>query len=117
MSTATDSAPQTRTPFAQLPGISRAYVVLAVIEGFTWAGLLIGMLLEHVLHVTEWGVTIFGPLHGGAFLLYGLVTLIAAFKLRWNLGVTFMALLAAIPPLTTVPMEMWLRRKGKLDAR
>ncbi|WP_061960935.1 DUF3817 domain-containing protein [Demequina flava] len=117
MSAATDTAATTRTPFKELPGISRAYVVLAFIEGFTWAGLLVGMLMEHVLHVTEWGVTVFGPLHGGAFMLYGLVTLIAAVKLRWGFWVTIAALAAAVPPLTTIPMEMWLRRKGKLDAR
>ncbi|WP_082093274.1 DUF3817 domain-containing protein [Demequina sediminicola] len=112
-----DSTTTQRSDFGDLPGISRAYVVMAFVEGFTWAGLLVGMLLEHVLHVTEWGVTIFGPLHGGAFMLYGLVTLIAAVKLRWGFWVTITALFAAIPPLTTIPMEIWLRRKGYLSAR
>ncbi|WP_083966656.1 DUF3817 domain-containing protein [Demequina globuliformis] len=112
----TTTAPQ-RPAFATLPRLSRAYVVLAIVEAFTWAGLLIGMLLEHVLHVTEWGVTIFGPLHGGAFMLYGLVTLLLAFKMRWGFWLTVLTLAAAVPPLTTIPMEIWLRRNGKLTAK
>lgn len=118
MTTDTETTPAgERTAFSHLPPLSRAYVALAIVEAFTWAGLLIGMLLEHVLDVTEWGVTIFGPLHGGAFLLYGLVTLIAAVKFRWGFWVTVLALAAAVPPLTTIPMEIWLRRNGKLNAR
>lgn len=115
----TQTAPSpaaTRTPFAHLPATSRAYVALALVEAVTWAGLLIGMLMEHVLHVTELGVTIFGPIHGIAFMAYGLVTLIVAYQRKWSLWVLLAALIAAVPPFTTVPMELWLRKTGRLDA-
>lgn len=94
--------------------IGRAFVAVAIFEAFTWSGLLIGMLLEHVLDVTEWGVTIFGPLHGAAFLIYLVIGAAAALRFRWSLGVCALAGLAAVPPLTTIPLERWLRRTGRL---
>ena len=97
--------------------VGRAFVVVAIIEAFTWTGLLLGMLLEHVLDVTEWGVTIFGPLHGAAFLIYLIVAVAAAVKFRWSLGVCALAGLAAVPPLTTIPFERWMRRTGRLERR
>ncbi|MFW2512992.1 DUF3817 domain-containing protein [Demequina sp. SO4-13] len=94
--------------------IGRAFVTVAIVEAVTWSGLLVGMLLEHVLDVTEWGVTIFGPLHGAAFLIYLGIALLAAVRFRWPLRVCALAGLAAVPPLTTIPLERWLRRTGRL---
>lgn len=93
----------------------RAFVGVAIAEAFTWTGLLIGMLLEHVLHVTELGVSVFGPLHGAAFLIYGALTLVCALRFRWSIGLTLVALIAAVPPLTTIPMERWLRSRSRLE--
>jgi len=83
----------------------------------TWAGLLVGMLLEHVLHVTDLGVYVFGRLHGGAFLLYGAVALLTWGVQRWSLRVGLLALLAALPPFGTVVFEVWAQRHGLLDDR
>lgn len=94
--------------------VGRAFVAVAIVEAVTWTGLLLGMLLEHVLHVTEMGVAIFGPLHGAAFLVYVVVAVVAATRFRWTLGVFALALLAAVPPLTTIPLERWMRRSGLL---
>ena len=94
--------------------LGRAFVAIAVVEAITWTGLLIGMLLEHVLEVTEVGVTVFGPLHGGAFLIYGALALACAIRFRWGVGLTLVSLIAAVPPLTTIPMERWLRARGRL---
>ncbi|GMA36274.1 hypothetical protein GCM10025876_24780 [Demequina litorisediminis] len=105
------------TARARLTGIGRAYAILALVEAITWTGLLIGMGVKYGPQTTEIGVTVFGPLHGIAFLAYAAVTVIAAVRLRWGLGVTLLALVAAVPPLTTLPMEMWLRRTGRLAPR
>ena len=96
--------------------LGRSFVGIAVVEAVTWTGLLIGMLLEHVLDVTELGVSVFGPLHGIAFLVYGALALACAVRFRWGLGLTLVALIAAVPPLTTVAMERWLRRNERLGA-
>ncbi|QVQ52816.1 DUF3817 domain-containing protein [Spiractinospora alimapuensis] len=106
------------TPQSQpLSPVGRAFAVIAFVEAATWAGLLAGMFLKNVTETTELGVTIFGWLHGAAFMLYVAITLIAALKLRWPLLVTGLALLASIPPLVTVLIEMWVRRRGLLADR
>lgn len=97
--------------------VGRVFAVAAFIEGFTWAGLLVGMLLKYGTQTTELGVKIFGPLHGFAFLLYVAITLFAAVRLRWPWWAWLLALLAAVPPLVTVPLEIWFRRVGLLNAK
>ena len=95
----------------------RLFAVAAFLEGFTWAGLLIGMFLKYGPMANELGVKIFGPLHGGAFLFYVVVTVLAALRLRWPWWATLLAVIAAVPPLVTVPLEMAFRRMGLLSAR
>ena len=95
----------------------RLFAVAAFLEGFTWAGLLIGMWLKYGPVGNELGVKIFGPLHGGAFLFYVVVTVLSALRLRWPWWATLLAVIAAVPPLVTVPLEMAFRRMGLLSAR
>ena len=95
----------------------KLFAAAALIEGVTWAGLLIGMLLKYGTGTTELGVWLFGRLHGLAFLFYVVVSLYAWVKLRWPLWAVLLALLAAVPPLVTVPLEMWFRRIGLLSER
>ena len=94
--------------------IGRAFAVIAIIEAVTWTGLLVGMLLKYVTETTELGVYVFGRLHGAAFVLYVIVTLVAAARLRWGWRPALVAGLAAIPPLATLPVEVGLRRRGYL---
>ncbi|NNU26599.1 DUF3817 domain-containing protein [Isoptericola sediminis] len=108
--------PADRTTAQPLTGLGRLFAVVAWVEAFTWAGLLVGMYLEHVAGVTDLGVWLFGRLHGGAFVAYGLVTLVVAVRYRWGVPRTLVALAAAVPPLTTVLAERWLRRTGHLHA-
>ena len=93
------------------------FAVIAFFEACTWAGLLVGMFLKYVTGTTEMGVWLFGRLHGGAFMLYVAMTIVAAISLRWKWWVALLALLAAIPPLVTVPLEFWLHRTGRLRRR
>lgn len=88
--------------------------VVAAFEAFTWAGLLIGMGVKYLGSGNEIGVQVFGPLHGGAFIVYVAVALMAAVKFRWGAGATLAALAASIPPLTTLLADWWLHRTGRL---
>lgn len=90
------------------------FAAAALLEGITWAGLLAGMLLKYQWQVTE-GVWLFGRLHGLAFLAYVLVGVVAGVRQRWPLWALLLALLAAVPPLVTVPLEIWYRRRGLLS--
>lgn len=98
-------------------GAGRVFAVVAFVEAGTWAGLLVGMFLKYVTQTTEAGVQLFGPLHGAAFIGYLAVTIIAAIWLRWPWYATLAAIVAAVPPLTTIVVEMWLRRTGRLRTR
>ena len=91
-----------------------AFRVVAVFEAFTWAGLLVGMYFKYLGNGSEVGVQIFGALHGGAFIVYVLVALGAAYQLRWGMWPTLVALAASIPPLATLPADWWLHRTGRL---
>ena len=95
----------------------RAFRVAALTEAVTWAGLLVGMLLEHVLGVTDRGVWLFGRLHGAAFVVYGLLALATWRSQRWTLRTGLLSLVASVPPFGTAVFERWARRSGRLGAR
>lgn len=100
---------------SQPTGIGKLFSIIALLEGLTWAGLLIGMFFKYTIKTTELGVAIFGPLHGIVFISYVVVTILAAARLRWPLWATLVALIAAVPPLVTIPMEIWFKRRGLLS--
>ncbi|WP_247650050.1 DUF3817 domain-containing protein [Clavibacter capsici] len=94
--------------------LGRLFAVVAIVEAVTWTGLLVGMFLKYVTETTELGVYVFGRLHGAAFVLYVIVTAVAAIRLRWGWKPALLAGVAAIPPLATLPLEVGLRRRGYL---
>ncbi|MFH6780411.1 DUF3817 domain-containing protein [Clavibacter michiganensis] len=94
--------------------LGRLFAVVAIVEAITWTGLLVGMFLKYVTETTELGVYVFGRLHGVAFVLYVIVTAVAAIRLRWGWKPALLAGVAAIPPLVTLPLEVGLRRRGYL---
>lgn len=102
---------------SSLSPAGRLFAIAAFAEGLTWAGLLVGMLLKYGTQTTDVGVWLFGRLHGAAFLFYVIVTLLSAMRLRWPWWAWTLALLAAVPPLVTVPLEAWFRRIGLLGHR
>jgi integral membrane protein len=97
--------------------VATAFRTVAVAEALSWIGLLVGMYVKYVPETTELGVKVFGPIHGGIFVAYLVVTVLASRVLRWSTGTTLLALVAAVPPLVTVWFERWASRTGRLVAR
>lgn len=91
----------------------RAFRLVATAEAFSWAGLLIGMLLKHVLDLTEAGVTVFGPVHGVLVLLYVLLAVVLTIRLRWGVGTVLLAMAATVPPFLTLGFDRWAGRTGR----
>ena len=91
-----------------------AFRIVAVAEALSWVGLLIGMYVKYGPETTELGVKVFGPIHGGIFVAYVVVTLVAARVLRWSTRTTVVALVCSVPPLATVWFERLATRNGKL---
>lgn len=100
-----------------LSPVGRLFAVAAFFEGLTWAGLLVGMWFKYGSQTTELGVWLFGRVHGTAFLFYLAASVLAAVRLRWPWWAWLLSLLAALPPLVTVPLEIAFRRRGLLAAR
>ncbi|MBU1802938.1 DUF3817 domain-containing protein [Nocardioides sp.] len=95
----------------------RLFRTTAVAEAVTWALLLLGMFLKYVTETTDAAVSIFGPIHGVAFIAYGLTAILVAVDQRWSPARTALALLAAIPPFFTVLFDLLAERRGAFTAQ
>lgn len=91
--------------------------VIAIAEAISWAGLLTGMLFKYVLSDNEIGVQIFGPIHGGIFVAYVVITIVAGLRCGWSKPVIALGLVASIPPFATYAFEVWADRTGRLRPR
>jgi integral membrane protein len=87
---------------------------VAVLEGCSWIGLLIGMYLKHVAETTDLGVQIMGPIHGCAFVLYVAVTLAVARQGGWSPARVVLGLISSVPPLMTVWFDRWAEKREML---
>lgn len=106
-----------RTVNARTLDARTVFKVVAIAEAVSWAGLLVGMLFKYVIADNPVGVHVFGPIHGGVFVLYCL-TVVAVFRtFGWSLPVTTLALAASIPPFATLVFEVWAERTGRLVPR
>lgn len=92
----------------------KLFHTVALLEALSWIGLLVGMAVKYGPAENEVGVQIFGPLHGGVFMAYVLVTLVVARQHEWSTPRTLVALLASIPPLATAVFDVWLRRTNDI---
>lgn len=93
---------------------TRLFRTVAIAEAITWTGLLVGMFLKYGTETTEVGVRIFGMLHGVVFVAYVVTTVVVWVDRRWSVGRGLLALVAAVPPLATLPLEWFAIRKGWL---
>lgn len=86
----------------------------AIAEAITWT-LLIAALVLRATTGFALGVTIAGGIHGFVFLAYGATAILLAVNQRWHPGVAATAIVSAIIPYATIPVELWLARTGRLD--
>jgi len=94
--------------------VATAFRIVAVAEACSWLGLLAGMFVKWILRTSEVGVQIFGPIHGGIFLAYVAVAVVASRVLRWSPRTTVLALICSVPPLATVWFERLATRNDRL---
>ncbi len=98
----------------KLPAVARFFRVVAFAEALSWLALLVGMFFKYGPTGNPIGVEIFGPIHGGIFVLYLLAVLICIRPLRWGFWTTVLALIASVPPFFTLLFEIWASRTGRL---
>ena len=90
------------------------YRVLAIAEAITWT-ILISALIARAVGAPGIVVTVGGGIHGFVFLAYGATAILVAFNQRWSIGLGVLAVVSAVVPYATIPMEIWLHRKGRLQ--
>ena len=96
-----------------------AFRTVAIAEAISWAGLLIAMFFKWVVAAdphtgAEGGVPIMGPIHGGIFIAYVIMCLVARRSFGWSNKTTLLALAASIPPFFTYVFEVVADRRGLL---
>jgi integral membrane protein len=91
------------------------FKVVAVAEALSWLGLLLGMYFKYVSQSGDLGVKIFGPIHGGIFMVYVLLTLLVARTMRWGRWTVVIGLACSVPPFATLAFELWAARTGRLE--
>lgn len=86
---------------------------LAIAEVVSWTLLIAGLVLRAAADLPV-AVTIGGGIHGLVFLSYGATAVLVALNQRWSAGPTAVAVVSAVVPYATVPVERWLHRTGRL---
>ncbi|MBT2496321.1 DUF3817 domain-containing protein [Microbacterium sp. ISL-59] len=92
----------------------RLFRVLAIAEAITWT-ILIAAIIARAVGAPGVVVTVGGGIHGFVFLAYAATAILVALNQRWHLGVGVLAVVSAVIPYATIPMEIWLHRTGCLD--
>ena len=88
--------------------------IIATAEAVSWAGLLVGMYFKYLTDAGELGVEIFGPIHGGIFVAYVLMTILVSRAAGWGRWTTVIGLACSVPPFATYAFELWAQRTGRL---
>jgi integral membrane protein len=87
---------------------------VAIAEAITWTLLITALILRATTGFAL-GVTLAGGIHGFVFLGYGATAVLLAVHQRWHPGVAATAIVSAVIPYATIPVELWLSRSGRLD--
>jgi integral membrane protein len=89
--------------------------LVGLLEAVSWVGLLTGMYFKYVGSPrTEIGVKIFGPIHGGVFVAFVVVAIVAGIAFAWGAGTWLLAMLASIVPLGSVIFLIWADKTGRV---
>jgi integral membrane protein len=92
----------------------RLFRSLAIAEAITWTLLITGLILRATAGL-EAAVVAGGSVHGFVFLAYAATVVLVGVNQRWSFGLMALGVITAIVPYATVPFELWLVRRGRLD--
>ena len=91
------------------------YRTVAIAEAVTWTLLIAGMLLKYFSDVGGLPALIAGSIHGLVFITYAVTAVLIGVNQRWRVAQIVFAVVTAIVPFATIPFDLWLDRRGKLD--
>ncbi|MEP6842305.1 MAG: DUF3817 domain-containing protein [Pseudolysinimonas sp.] len=109
------SPPPARNPSADRVTPRSFYRAIAIAESITWTLLIVGMFLKYVAGLGTLPVLIGGSIHGFVFITYALSAVLIGVNQRWRVPQIVFAVVTAIVPYATIPFDVWLVHRGKLD--
>ena len=86
----------------------------AALEMFTWALLILGMILKYS-GTTEALMPIAGGIHGFGFLTFIAITILLWVNNRWTVAQGIVGMGVSVIPFAAWPFTMWADRKGLLE--
>lgn len=89
----------------------------AVAEAISWTLLIAALIVRAVTDDGSFFVPVAGGIHGFVFLCYGATSILVAKNNRWRPWPTAVALVSAVIPYATIPVEVWLHRTGRLGGQ
>ncbi|WP_240665840.1 DUF3817 domain-containing protein [Agromyces sp. LHK192] len=92
----------------------RLFRTLAIAEAITWTILITAMVLKYAAGLGL-AVTIGGGIHGFVFLAYAFTVLLVGVNQRWTVGTIALGVVTAVIPYATIPFEIVMHRRGRLD--
>lgn len=92
----------------------KAHKVVAILEMFTWAFLIFGMIMKYS-GTTEAIMPIAGGIHGFGFLCFVVVTIVIWINNRWSAGWGIAGLAVSAIPFAALPFMLYADKKGKLE--
>ncbi|WAB84360.1 DUF3817 domain-containing protein [Microcella daejeonensis] len=95
----------------------RLYRLVAIAEAITWTALISGLVIRAVVggETGDLAVRIGGSVHGFVFLAYGATAVLTAINQRWGIPLVLLAVVTAIVPYATIPLDVWAHRTGRLE--
>ncbi len=109
--------PPVTTPVTSVaPGLTpkRLFRLLAVAEAITWTVLITALIMRATLGL-DWAVLVGGSIHGFVFLGYAFTAALVGVNQRWPVGLIVLGVLFAVIPYATIPFEVWLLRRRRLE--
>jgi len=94
----------------------RLFGIVAIAEAITWTLLITGLILRATAGL-DLAATIGGGIHGFVFLAYAGISLLVGIDRRWQPRLVVIAVVSAVIPYATIPVDIWLHRRGKLDGQ
>ena len=86
---------------------------LALAEAVTWTILITAPILRATAGLDL--VVVGGSIHGFVFLTYAAIVLLVGVNQRWSIGLMSLGVVTAIVPYATIPFELWLVKRGRLE--
>jgi integral membrane protein len=92
----------------------RLFRLFALAEAVTWTILITALILRSVAGLDA-AVVVGGSIHGFVFLAYAATVLLVGVNQRWGIGLMAVGVVTAIVPYATIPFELHLVRRGRLE--